>query len=87
MSSNAMCSFIESFFTRELPQNMNLKKNVSQNMNLKKMYLSAAVPAFTISQRTLNSNPVPIVIQECRVIDASLFLVYVLCVSTQWQLD
>lgn len=54
---------------------------------LKKMYLSAAVPAVTKSQRTLNSNPVPIVIQVRRVIYASLFLVYVLCLPTQWQLD
>lgn len=37
--------------------------------------------------RTVYSNPVPITTQVCRVTDSFLFLVYALCVPTQWQLD
>lgn len=69
-----------------LPENFHkilLEKKKKKNNTSQPQLLVQLLPYL----RTVYSNPVPSTTQVCRATDSFLFLVYVLCVPTQWQLD
>lgn len=83
MLRNATCQRRKSFITREFPQNTFGKEKKKKNNTSQPQLLVQLLPYL----RTVYSNPVPSTTQVCRATDSFLFLVYVLCVPTQWQLD